>query len=143
MKKIIIGLGNPLKRDDNIGNLVVQELSNLIKNNDYIFIQAETTPENFVISLQKHKPAVIYFIDAVDFEAKIGDTKVFDFSDIKDLNLTTTHTLPITLFKKYYKNIKLIGIKIKNADFGKGLTKELASKYENTIQQTKEILLHD
>jgi hydrogenase 3 maturation protease len=139
-KKIIIGLGNQLKCDDNIGNLIVKELGNTLKDKDLIFIQGETTPENYLVSLQKYEPEIIYFIDAVDFNGKVGEIKIFTFDDILNLNLSTTHTIPITLFKKYYENIKLIGIKVKNTDFGNDLTKELRKEYKNIVERIKKII---
>ena len=80
MVKLIISLGNPIKSDDNIGNLVVDKLKQQkeIQNNkdqDIEFIKAEISPENFFYQIAELKPEIIYIIDAVDFGGSVGEVK--------------------------------------------------------------------
>lgn len=141
MKKAVIGLGNPLKKDDNIGNLAVEKLSKEIKNKDFIFIKTYLTPENYLMPLKKQKPKKIYFIDAVDFEGIIGEVKIFSLNDIQNLN-TSTHNIPITIYKKHFPNtrIRLLGIKIKDTSFGEGLSEEIKDKLDNILEKVKNII---
>lgn len=139
--RAVIGIGNPLKKDDNIGNLTVEKLSKEIKNKDFIFIKAYLTPENYLMPLKKSKLKAIYFIDAVDFQGLIGEVKLFDLNEIQNLS-TSTHNIPITIYKKYFPNteIKLLGIKVKDTGFGEGLSKEIKDELDNILEKVKKII---
>lgn len=141
MKTAIIGIGNPLKKDDNIGNLIVDRLSKEIKDNNSIFVKAYLTPENYMQSLKKSKPKKIYFVDAVEFKGSTGEVKLFDLSEII-LNNLTTHNIPITFYKDHFPKaeIKLIGIKVKETGFGEELSKDIKDKFDAVFEKVKKII---
>lgn len=141
MKIAIIGIGNPLKKDDNIGNLIVEKLSKEIKNKDFIFIKAYLTPENYLMPLKKSKLKAIYFIDAVDFQGIIGEVKLFNLNEIQNLSIST-HNIPVTIYKKHFSNteIKLLGIKVKDTSFGEELSEEIKDKFKNILEKIKNII---
>jgi hydrogenase maturation protease len=80
----IIGLGNPLRRDDGIGLLLLQHLQtqkkNLPKNIEYI--DGGTSGMNLLHLLAQFD--VVMLIDAVDFKGKPGDARVFSLNDIQN-----------------------------------------------------------
>ncbi len=135
MKKAIISIGNPLKSDDNIGNLIIDKIKNSYKNKDYYFFKGGMNPENFIEPLKKINPDVIFFIDVAVFEGEVGDVKLFRLDDIVDFNISS-HYFPITVFKQYFPTSKLIliGIKPKIVSFSESLSPELK-------KQLKEIIL--
>ena len=141
MKKVIISIGNPLKSDDNVGNLILDELQKSMKDRNLHFIKASTSPENFIEPLKKIKPDVIYFIDVALFQGNVGDIKLFQLEDILNMSIST-HNFPITVFKKFFSDskIKLIGIKPKSVDVGEGLSPELKNKFENIVQRVRVII---
>ena len=141
MKTAIIGIGNPLKKDDNIGNLIVEKLNKENKDKNFVFIKTQLTPENYLMPLKKSKPKNIYFIDAVEFEGKTGEVKIFSLDEIEKIKITT-HNLPITVYKDHFPNteIKLIGIKVKDIDFGEGLSKEIKNKFDDILKEVKKII---
>jgi len=49
--KVVMSLGNPIKSDDNIGNLVVDKLKKDLAGDYFVFIKAEISPENFFLRL--------------------------------------------------------------------------------------------
>ncbi|MBL7100508.1 MAG: hydrogenase maturation protease [Nanoarchaeota archaeon] len=142
MKTVIIGIGNPLKRDDNIGNCLVEELSKEVKDKDYVFIKAYLTPENYLLPLKKSKPKRIYVIDAVEFEGSTGEVKLFDLNEMIT-SKTTTHSIPITFYKHYFPGveIKLIGVKVKDAGFGEELSKDVKAKFDGIVKEVKRIII--
>ena len=139
MKKVIMSIGNPLRSDDNIGNLVLEKLEKTI--HDIKFIKATTNPENFIEPLKKINPEIIFFIDVAKFEGNIGDVKIFNLEDIIDMHIST-HYLPISVFKDYFPNAKifLIGIKPKTIDFGENLTPELKQNLPKIIKKIEKII---
>lgn len=138
MTKAIISIGNPLKSDDNIGNLIVDKIKKFYKNKDYHFFKGGMNPENFIEPLRKINPGVIFFIDVAIFDGEVGDMKLFNLEDVVDMNMSS-HYFPITLFKKYFPNTKLvlIGIKPKFIDFGENLSSELKARLKEIIENVK------
>jgi hydrogenase 3 maturation protease len=139
MKKVVISIGNPLRSDDNIGNIVLEKLKKKV--NDIKFIKATTSPENYIEPLKKINPKIIFFIDVAKFEGNIGDVKIFKLEDIMDIHIST-HYLPISVFKDYFPDSKifLIGIKPKTIDFGEELTPELKKNLPQIIKKIEKIV---
>ena len=144
MKRVIMSIGNPLKSDDNISNLILDELRKSMKDQNLYFIKAGTNPENFIEPLKTIKPDIIYFIDVALFQGNIGDIKLFQLEEILNYNIST-HNLPITVFRKFFpkSKIMLIGIKPKSLDVGESLTLELQNKFWEIIKKIKTIVEHN
>lgn len=138
MKKIVVGIGNPLKSDDNIGNLVVDELKKSVKDRNTLFIRAETNPENFIGKIKKFNPDVIYFIDAVEFDGNLGEVKVFDVNDVLNKSLST-HDISVKVFNDFFPNAKIvvIGVKSEKIEYGEGLSLSLIENFNNIIRKIK------
>ena len=142
MKIVVIGVGNPLKCDDNIGNIVVEKLKNQIKKPNICFISAGATPENFIGKLMKIKPDLIYFIDAAEFEGKPGDIKLLDLREFSQ-GLVSTHGLPITIFKEFFPEtkIRIVGIKTENIEYGYKISQEINEKFQFIVKKIEKLLL--
>ena len=127
--KAVMSIGNPLKSDDNIANIVLDKLSF----KDITKIRAEITPENFITRLKKYDEIII--LDALDFGGETGDVKIFDLDEVKGVSLST-HSLPIDLLKRFLPNseIKVIGIQPKNIDFGEVLSSELQNRIDEIVE---------
>lgn len=138
MTKAIISVGNPLKADDNIGNLILDKIKKYYKNNDYYFFKGGMNPENFIEPLKKINPDEIFFIDVAIFEGEVGDVKLFKLEDIIDMNVST-HYFPISIFKKYFPKARLvlIGIKPKVINFGQDLSPELKARLPEIIEKVQ------
>ncbi len=143
MKKVILGIGNPLKNDDNIGNLIVDELKTKLKDDNLVFIKSYLAPENFIFAIKRYHPKKIFMIDAVDFKGEPGDVKVFNLSNVIKIQALSTHSLPITLYKNSFPkaDIKIIGIKVKSLKFKDGLSPELKKNFQKISQKVQEIIL--
>ena len=137
-KKAIISVGNPLKADDNIGNIILDKIKKDYKNKDYHFFKGGMNPENFIEPLKKINPDEIFFIDVAIFDGEIGDVKLFKLEDIIDMNIST-HYFPISIFKKYFPKTRLvlIGIKPKIVNFGQDLSPELKNKLPEIIKKVQ------
>jgi hydrogenase maturation protease HycI len=138
MKKVIVSIGNPLRSDDNIGNLIIDKIKKFYKKRDYYFFKGGMSPENFIEPLKKINPDVIFFIDVAVFEGEVGDVKLFKLEDIIDLNISS-HYFPVTIFKRYFPKsiLILIGIKPKIINFGENLSPELKAKLREIIQKVQ------
>jgi hydrogenase maturation protease len=133
--KAVISIGNPIKSDDNIGNIVLERLD--VK--DMIKIKGEVMPENFIDRLNICEEVII--IDALQFDGEIGEVRMFEPDDIKDV-VISTHNITLGLLQKFLPNskIKIIGIQTKSIDLGLKLTKELESKIEQIVERVNSFL---
>ncbi len=141
MKKVVIGIGNPLKSDDNIGNLVVDELRKSVKDINTLFIRAETNPENFIGKIKKFKPNSIYFVDAVEFDGNLGEVKVFDINDVLNKSLST-HDISVKVFNDLFPDIGIyiIGIKPQNIEYGEKLSSLFKKNFTEILNDINKYL---
>ena len=127
-KIVIIGVGNPLRKDDAIGLEVIHRLKANVSEHVYL-INSETIPEDYIGLISDFKPTHILIIDAALISNKSGVMKfVEDWSDSRIPVLT--HALPIQIFCAYLKElthakIAMLLIQPKDVDFGEGLSVEL------------------
>jgi len=146
MKKIgIIGIGNPLRQDDGIGIFLLEKLikkkNNLPKNIEYI--DGGTGFLNLLPVLSNFSKIII--IDAVNFNGKIGESKLFTIKDIKNsdfyekFNSHGTNFLQIIeLSKKLNKKpteIYFFGVRPKEISQGATLTTELEKKTDLILEK--------
>lgn len=122
----LICIGNEMRKDDFIAIYLADELN---------AIKAFTNPENFI----KEGDEVI-IIDAVDFNAEVGSVKEFNYREIAEFALSTTHNIGINVLEKFCKIIKIIGIQPKNTEYGIGLSQELIDKKEDIILKIRELI---
>jgi hydrogenase maturation protease len=135
-KKIgIIGLGNPLRRDDGVGLLLLQHVQkqkkNLPKNIEYI--DGGISGMNLLHLLAQFDTVLL--IDAVDFKGKPGDVRVFSLKDIRSLkkpvNISThdSNFLNILRLSKELKELPetlvIFGVQPRDVSHGMGLSKEI------------------
>lgn len=125
---VIIGVGNPLRRDDAIGVEIIHRLENNVSKHVYL-IDSETIPENYVEPISDFKPTHILIIDAALLGMASGKAKLVE--DWKESKVAvSTHALPIQIFCAYLAEvtkakIAMLLIQPKEVDFGEGLTLEL------------------
>lgn len=126
-----MGMGNPLKADDGIGSLLVQNLKGKIAAE---LIDAGTTPENYLGPIARIKPATVVIIDALHFNEQPGTLKIFKEKEFATLSLST-HAMNPDFFINYLKdkgitNIVFLGVQPKNVSFGGEMSPVVAQGLE-------------
>lgn len=127
-KTIIIGIGNPLRKDDAIGIEIIRRLEDKVSSNVYL-INSETVPENYIEPISEFKPTHILIIDAALMDSESSTLKFVE--NWKDSPLSiSTHMLPIQVFCAYLMEttkakIAMLLIQPEEYDFGEGLTPNL------------------
>lgn len=133
-KVTIIGMGNPLKGDDNAGNIIVKKLMEIVKSDKVNFLVVEEGIENFIGKIEKLKSNNIIIVDAVNFKGKIGEIRIF-YPDQLMKNSTTTHSfsLPDLLSIYNFKKCLIIGIQPGNLSFGTEISKEVKESIDKIV----------
>ena len=127
---VVAGIGNPIRMDDFVGVKIVQNLRGRVPEKVYL-IECETVPESFIQQITDFNPTHILLIDAALLDLKPGDAKLVQTGQLRSFPAFSTHMLPLRIFCEYLTKttgakIALLLIEPKNADFGEGLTLELA-----------------
>ncbi|MEO0292897.1 MAG: hydrogenase maturation protease [candidate division WOR-3 bacterium] len=124
---VIMGIGSELKSDDGIGVFVAKTLKERGFNN---VIVAGSTPEHWIGFLLKKKFKKLLIIDAVIFEGKEGEIKIFDLQDING-NFGLTHASSLNIFYEFLskessiKELKILAVMPKSLNLEEGLSKEV------------------
>ena len=149
-KTIILGVGNPILRDDGVGIHVAEELKKQIKRPDVKVNTAFTGGMNLLDMMIDHDRAIL--IDAVKMkEGKIGDIKLFNLGELSAFHTCNPHdvSLPqaLELAKRLGqdnipKDISVVGINVGelSCEFGEELSKEIKEAVPEAVKLTlKEI----
>lgn len=134
-KVVVVGIGNPFRRDDFVGVEVVRQLKKHASDTVFL-IEAETVPESFMQQITEFKPTHILLIDAAIINQKPGTAKLADTKELTRTSAISTHTLPLRIFCDYLTEttkakIGLLAIQPQDSSFGEGLTTTLQKTAAN------------
>jgi hydrogenase maturation protease len=150
MKAGIIGVGNPLRRDDGIGIILLEKLIEKKDDlpQDIEYIDGGTGGVNLLHILALFDVALI--IDAVNLNGKPGESKLFKSEDVcskkSSINISTheSDVLKIINLSKELGEIPdelfIFGVQPKDTSQGDGLSSELQQSVESlTLSLQNEI----
>ena len=106
MKTAVIGIGNPLRKDDGIGIILVEKLREE-KLSNIVCIDAGTGGIQLLPILSNYDRIII--VDAVQFKAKPGETKIFRLDEIKvdrGKNLLSIHMMNVIQVIQLYEKLE-------------------------------------
>lgn len=146
MKKIgVIGIGNPLRRDDGIGVFLLKKLIDRKYElpADIEYVDGGTGYLNLIHELDRFDIAV--FIDAVDFNGKPGDSKIFEYEDIRSKKInfsSSSHGEDIVKVIDFSKSVDMLpekvvffGVQPKDVSLGDTFSSELSAKIDVLIDE--------
>lgn len=125
-KIAMVGLGNPYRRDDNAGQVLLAEIRNQNLLNGSTFIFANTTPENHLEEIVAAKPEMVIFIDAVKMNKTPGEIDEIPSNRVETKGFST-HSYSIKLIEEYLQNegvgsFMYLGIEPEDMGVGEDLT---------------------
>lgn len=139
-KLAVIGLGNPLRKDDGIGLVVFDRLKTSFKHPDIEYLDYGTGSFDILFKINDYKNILI--LDAVNAGMEAGDHKIFPITNIESeikSDLGSTHGFGLKELKKLCfsmgmgTNIIVAGIEAADVSLGRGISKELQGKFDNAI----------
>jgi hydrogenase 3 maturation protease len=142
-KVVLIGVGNPIRRDDNIGVEVVAGLDREAGENT-LLVESETVPEEYTDQISEFKPTHILVIDAALMSLATGSTRLIESLDAPT-SAISTHFMPLQIFCAHLAQITgariaLLLIQPKDTSFGEGLTPELDLTRKRLTAELAELL---
>ena len=145
----VLGIGSPLRGDDVLGLLIIEELKKaLIKVKKTLplkLFSCGSIPENYTGEIKKFKPSHFLIVDAVDTGKKAGKISIIDAKKRSADVSFSTHRLPIKMLIDYLSHyldcqIISIGIQPKSIEFGIPLSKEVEKNIKKVSFLIKEVL---
>jgi hydrogenase 3 maturation protease len=121
MVNILLGIGNPLRRDDGVGNYVALNF----RRQGWISLDCGTVPENFTGIVRREHPSLLVLVDAADMGLSPGEFRVVPGERIRDVSFGT-HQLPLDILAGYLEasagKIVIVGIQPAIVETGEGLS---------------------
>jgi len=145
-RKAIIGIGNPLKSDDGIGLIILEELKKRNISPNFSLVDGGTGGMKFLHILKDFDEVIV--IDAVYFDGEPGEYVFFKPDQVKSLNAPKgTHDsnffeileLSEQLNEKP-REIVIMGIQPKITDISENLSSELEERLEGMVDAIIKII---
>jgi len=146
MKTIVLGVGNPILRDDGVGIHVVNQVKKHVQDPNVTIDEAYTGGMNLLDMIQGYDKAIL--IDAVKIkDAQPGEVKRFLLSEFSSVHSHNPHDVSLgealQLAKKLRvdkipREIVVIGIVVKELPFvfGEHLSSTAAAAVPKAVQMT-------
>ncbi len=130
---VVMGIGNPMRRDDYVGMVVVRHLKAYTLPGVHL-IETGEVPESYLGVVEENHPSHVLMIDAAEMSEQPGTARLVSPKEIEGLSLST-HTLPLSIISEYIKcrtgaKIALFAIQPGVLEFGEGLSEELSKVVE-------------
>lgn len=146
-KTLILGVGNPFRRDDGIGPAVLQHLQaeNTLEGID--LLDGGTDGFSLLEYIKGYEHVLV--IDAVDMGMPPGEIRMFSPDEAKltiQTDALSTHgfglaeVLGLMETLGIETNLQIIGIQVKDIRLGEGMSPEVLSKVEDICELVKEHL---
>ncbi len=122
---VVLGVGNPLRRDDGVGVEVITALEGRVSDNVYL-LNGETVPENHLHRIVAFEPSHLLIVDAALLGRPAGSVQFLTELPVTGVHLST-HALPLQLLCEYLTRtitvkIGMLLVQPSRVEFGEGLT---------------------
>ncbi len=138
MGNVLMGIGNELKGDDGIGNILAREFSG----DGWLSIACETVPENFTGVIRRERPNILVIVDAADMGLAPGDMRIIPDEKLGSAGFGT-HGMPlsslVSVLDGIADDIIFIGVQPKKAELGDGLSHAVELSKKRLIRIIREL----
>ncbi len=126
---VIVGVGNPIREDDNVGLKILQGLHGKLSE-DVLLLECEMVPEGYLLDIEDFKPTHVLLVDSAVLGRKPGDADLVKVNEVAAFSAVSSHMLPLRLFCEYVEKstgakISLLLVEPKSMGFCEELTPEL------------------
>lgn len=134
----IVGVGNYYRCDDAVGLHIVDALATTVKEPHVVLFNVEDIIESYCFAIAESNCKNVLIIDAIGADAEEGTVVFGRLSDFVETGLdVSTHKLALRMSCKILeasgKDVYMLGIVIKQNDFGKGLSPIIKDKVDSIV----------
>lgn len=135
---LFAGLGNPLRKDDASGLILLDKLSAELGADRFSFIKCYQNPENYFDQLEKGYENIVFLDSSKNLKT---DWKLMRAEEVDDFSFST-HTFGLSTIITFLRNqcdsnIFLIVIKVYNLSLGKGLNEKVKVTIDSIVGEIK------
>jgi hydrogenase 3 maturation protease len=139
----ILGIGNPLRGDDAVGLVILEDLEDMGLGENFLLLRTETVPESFTGEIREFQPSHILLMDAANFGGEPGEARIIPQHLIKGQTVST-HNMPLNIFTEFIRksitpNVILLGIQIVKAGFQEDMTPQVEESAHRIAETLFEI----
>ncbi|HDI11752.1 MAG TPA: hydrogenase 3 maturation endopeptidase HyCI, partial [Candidatus Acetothermia bacterium] len=124
MGKVLLGVGNPLARDDGVGVWIAEHL----QAPGWTAIPAYRAPENVLGKIASLRPELLVVVDAAEMGLPPGEVRRLPVPAAREM-LGTTHGLPLPFILRFLQDaageVFFLGIQPREVGIGEGLSPEV------------------
>jgi hydrogenase 3 maturation protease len=134
---VILGIGNPIKRDDSVGLYIAERLRSAIgaRPSSHVSIRsAEARPE-LALSKLDLRASKLLILDAAEMARPAGTVALVGLNDTR-YGFFATHNLPLRLhpdLKKNGESVFLLGVQPDDLSIGEGLSDSVRSAADGVV----------
>lgn len=142
----LIGVGNPLRKDDGVGIQVIRKLMKKRRRAGHHFIihPPTRTAESIMSMLNYEKDQALVF-DAVQCNSAPGSIIFTTLSDSR-YGFFTTHNIPlktIPTVSNHLDSVFVLGIQPSDVEFGEGLSSPVQESMDRVVEQLSKLMMED
>ena len=132
-KKMLIGVGNPLGRDDGVGVYVARAMAG---DSGWWAIPAGLALENALGLVERERPELLVIVDAADMGLPPGSFRRLPLERAEEM-LGSSHALPLGflagIIQRAAREVVLIGVQPADLSLGDGLSPEVKKGAEELV----------
>jgi hydrogenase 3 maturation protease len=141
---VVVGVGNPIREDDNVGLTILQGLQGKLSA-EVLLLECEMVPEGYLQDIEEFKPTHVLLVDSAVLGRKPGDADLVKVSEVAAFSAVSSHMLPLRLFCEYIEKstgakIRLLLVEPKSMGFGEQLTPELQMASARIVEVLLKVL---
>lgn len=141
---VLVGVGNPIREDDNVGLVILQGLQGKLSA-DVLLLECEMVPEGYLLDIEEFKPTHVLLVDSAVLGREPGDADLVKVTEVAAFSAVSSHMLPLRLFCEYVEKstgakIRLLLVEPKCMDLGERLTPELQMAAGNITEMLLRVL---
>jgi len=134
-RKLFVGIGNVLKRDDGIGVYIARRI---VERDTIKVLIVEASIENYIGKINSLPHDVLILIDAVNFGQKPGYYSVLAPEEILDYT-TNTHNISIPKLLGFFKSkVLILGIQPKSVSLGEKISDPIRKQADHMLKMINE-----
>lgn len=141
---VLVGVGNPIREDDNVGLVILQGLQGKLSA-EVLLLECEMVPEGYLLDIEEFKPTHVLLVDSAVLGREPGEADLVKVTEVTAFSAVSSHMLPLRLFCEYVEKstgakIRLLLVEPKCMDLGERLTPELQMAAGNITETLLRVL---
>ncbi len=132
---LLVTVGNDLRGDDGAGPYIAKHLD--IRSDRIVLYNAGMHPENSVDAADQVRPAKVVFIDAANWEGKVGEVRLVP-EELIPVQTVSTHMFPLSTIGALMRQdghceVYYLGIQLASANLGDTMSPAVQSSCDKLI----------